>query len=461
MQPDSPDAIVLQAMEKATIGRRARAKWLATARPEQLPPAWAWHTWLMLAGRGFGKTRSGSEHVSHVAAMHSDARIGLVGATAADVRDIMVEGAAGILAVSPSDRRPLYEPSKRRLTWPNGAVASLYSAEEPERLRGPEHSFVWADELGAWQNQQETWDQIQFGLRIGANPQILVTTTPRPTKLIKALAASKTTALVRGSTFDNAANLAPSALEKFKERYGGTRLGRQELDGELLEDVQGALWTRAMIEAARLDAPPPAMRRVVVSVDPSGSDGSSGDAQGIVVAGLGVDGRGYVLADATMRGSPDEWATVVAALYRDHRADRVVAEKNYGGAMVEAVLRTAAPNLPVTLVSATRGKAVRAEPVSALYEQRKISHVEPFAEMEDELVLMTGGGYAGSGSPNRLDAMVWAFTDLMLEDGEESTYDMLRIFMLMNDSSPEEAHQIAMQGAEADALAKAQMARRA
>lgn len=421
MQPEeSPDQFLLAAIEKASQPLRARARWLAEARPDQITPLGDWETWLILAGRGWGKTRTGGEDICHYALSNPGVRIALVGPTAADVRDVMVEGESGLLAISDEANRPLFEPSKRRLTWPNGSQAACYSAEEPERLRGPQHHRAWADEVGAWDNQQATWDQLQFGLRLGRNPQVVVTTTPKPTPLIRALRSAATTRLTIGKTEDNAANLSPSALKKLRDRYGGTRLGRQELDGELLEDVPGALWTRAMIENARPQGRIPAMKRVVIGVDPSGSDGVSGDCQGIVAAGLGYDGRGYVLEDGSDRLSPDGWAQKVAAMYHRHEADRVVAERNFGGAMVEAVLRSAAPNLPIALVTASRGKSVRAEPVAALYEQGKIVHAHPLPELEDQMQAMTPRGYVGpEGSPDRLDALVWALTDLMLGENEE------------------------------------------
>ncbi|MDF0491661.1 ATP-binding protein, partial [Sphingomonas sp. H39-1-10] len=312
------------------------------------------------------------------------------------------------------------------------SMGFCYSAEEPERLRGPEHHRAWCDEIGAWgKKAQPAWDNLMMGLRLPEHhPQIVVTTTPRTTPLIRELRKATTTHLTVGKTDDNIANLAPAVVAKWRKKYGNTRLGRQELDGELLEDTPGALWTRGMIEGARPDGPIPAMRRVVIGVDPSGSNGESGDLIGIIAAGLGYDGRGYILEDGSELLSPEGWARKVVEMYARHRADRVVAERNFGGDMVAAVLRGAAPNLPITMVTASRGKAVRAEPVSALYEQGKVSHAEPFPELEDQMQAMTPGGYTGPGrSPDRLDAAVWALTELML--GDEDGFD-IRIFLLAN-----------------------------
>ncbi|MDF0491660.1 ATP-binding protein, partial [Sphingomonas sp. H39-1-10] len=312
------------------------------------------------------------------------------------------------------------------------SMGFCYSAEEPERLRGPEHHRAWCDEIGAWgKKAQPAWDNLMMGLRLPEHqPQIVVTTTPRATPLIRELKKAATTKLTIGKTDDNIANLAPSVVAKWRNKYGNTRLGRQELDGELLEDTPGALWTRAMIDATQMDGPLPAMRRVVIGVDPSGSNGQSGDVIGIVAAGIGSDGRGYILEDGSELLSPEGWARKVVQMYGRHRADRVVAERNFGGDMVAATLRSAAPNLPITLVTASRGKAVRAEPVSALYEQGKVSHAEPFPDLEDQMQAMTPGGYTGPGrSPDRLDAAVWALTELML--GDEDGFD-IRIFLLAN-----------------------------
>lgn len=388
-------------------------------RPDQMPPGGDWSTWLLLAGRGFGKTRTGAEWV-RAKAMAAIGPGALVAPTAADARDVIVEGPAGILAISPESERPLYEPSKRRLTWPNGVTATLFSADEPDRLRGPQHAWAWLDEFAAYADAQTVWDMMSFGLRLGDKPQALVTTTPRPKPIIRALIADPLTTVTRGRTRDNEGNLAPAFVDKMEKRYAGTRLGRQELDGEVLDDTLGALWTWAVIERCRArndGRVPDQFQRVAIGVDPSGSDGETGDSQGIVVAGLGYDGKAYVLEDGSVRMSPDGWARVVKGLYDTYLADRVVAEKNYGGAMVEAVLRTASRSMAVTMVTATRGKHVRAEPVAALYEQDRVVHVRPFPELEEQMTQITTTAWMGEGSPDRLDALVWVLTDLMIGDG--------------------------------------------
>ncbi|MBR1237662.1 DNA-packaging protein [Bradyrhizobium sp. AUGA SZCCT0182] len=393
--------------------------WHAKARPEQLPPPGNWNGWLFLAGRGAGKTRSGAEWVKDLAEANQAGRIALIAPTAADARDIMVEGESGILATASAWCRPEYEPSKRRLTWPNGAQASMFSAEEPERLRGPQFNAAWCDELAAWNNPTATWDQLMFGLRLGARPRWMVTTTPKPSRLLRELLAREGTdvAISRASTFANAANLAGAFLESIRVRYEGTRLGRQELNAELLEDVQGALWSRQMIDDAALKgAALPDMVRVVVAIDPSGTAGASdkGDAVGIVVAGKGVDGKAYVLADRTCKLSPDGWGRRAVEAYREFKADRIIAERNFGGAMVEHVIRTVDNSVSYREVTASRGKIARAEPVAALYEQNRVKHVHSFPELEDELCAMTSDGYVGDGSPDRADATIWALTELMI-----------------------------------------------
>jgi phage terminase large subunit-like protein len=390
--------------------------WKFWARPNQLAPSGDWRTWLLLAGRGFGKTRTGAEEVrNRIAAGYR--RIALVAPTAADVRDVMVEGESGILAISPQNNRPRYIASNRRLTWPNGAIATTYSAEEPERLRGPQHDFAWCDELAAWR-YPEAWDMLMFGLRLGRDPRVVVTTTPKPIKLIRELLADQTTAITRGSTFDNRANLAPAFLSQIITKYQGTRLGRQELDAEILDDTPGALWRIGLIDDLRVKrGDHPDFTRIVVAIDPAASAGEDSDETGIVVAAKGTDGHGYVLHDGSGRMMPTEWARVAIEAYRDHSADRIVAEINQGGDMVEATIRMIDPMVPYTGVRATRGKVVRAEPVAALYEQRRIHHVGAFPQLEDQMCAFTSDfdrARAGS-SPDRVDALVWAFTDLMVE----------------------------------------------
>lgn len=396
----------------------ASGGWRSTARPNQLPPPGDWNTWLLLAGRGFGKTRSGSEFVRENVEMGTAKRIALVAPTAADARDVIVEGESGILAVSSSWCRPDYEPSKRRLTWPNGAVGTLFSADEPDRLRGPQFDLAWCDELAAWTYASDCWNMLMLGLRLGKHPRCLVTTTPRPIRILKELIAREGADVVvtRGSTFENAENLAAPFLLAVRARYEGTRLGRQELNAEILDDLPGALWSRAVIEAARHSGELPLFRRVVVAVDPAVTSGEDSDETGIVVAARGADGRGYLLDDATGRYSPAEWAARAITLYDQHKADCIVAEGNQGGQMVRHTIESVRANLPIKIVHASRGKVARAEPVSALYEQNKIRHVGNFSQLEDQLCGFTSdfdrarAGY----SPDRLDALVWAFTELMV-----------------------------------------------
>ncbi len=395
--------------------------WRQWARPQQIAPDGDWQTWLVLAGRGFGKTRTGAEWVREKA-MAGCGRIALIAPTASDARDVMVEGESGLLSVCwRGDRtvdrkplgRPIYEPSKRRLTWANGAVATLFSAEEPERLRGPQHEAMWCDELAAWKYLRETWDMAMFGLRLGNAPQVTITTTPKPLRILREIMKSSGTVITRGSTFDNRANLAPVFLDKIISKYEGTRLGRQELEAEIMEEAEGALWSRKMIEAAAESRTLPVMKRIVVAIDPAISDTEESAETGIVVAGLGMDDRGYVLEDGSGRRSPGAWATKAIELYNEHKADRIVAEGNQGGNLVSHTIRTINPRMPVTIVHASRGKAARAEPVAALYEQGKVSHAKPLPELEDQMV--NWEPLSGMPSPDRLDALVWALTELMLK----------------------------------------------
>lgn len=396
--------------------------WHAWARPNQIAPDGDWTTWLLLAGRGFGKTRSGAEWIRSIVcgktplAAGSYNRIALVAETAADARDVLVEGESAILSVHPKDFRPLYEPSKRRLTWPNGAVATLFNATEPDQLRGPQFDAAWCDELAKWKYARETWDMLQFGLRLGHHPKQVVTTTPRPIPVLKEILADPGTVVTKGKTEDNRSNLAASFLNQIRSKYAGTRLGRQELDAEILDDAPGALWTRAAIDRDRVtEAEVPTLRRIVVAIDPAAKTNAvaeDGAATGIIAAGMGEDGRGYVLDDATCRLSPDGWARRALSLMDRYGADCLVAETNQGGEMVTSTIRAVRPTAPIREVIASRGKWTRAEPIAALYEQGRISHVGTLAALEDEMVMFGPNGMVGGYSPDHVDALVWALTEL-------------------------------------------------
>ena len=388
-----------------------RWSWEAWARPSQLPPPGDWRVWLILAGRGWGKTRTGAEWV-RAQVKAGVKRIALISETAQDARDVMIEGPSGIMAVHPPDERPRYIPSQRRLTWPNGAVATVYYAVKPDQLRGPQFDAAWLDEFAKWRYAQAAWDQLQFGLRLGSRPRVLVTTTPRPIAALTDLVARPDTVVTRGATDDNAANLAPGFVAYIRDRYGGTRLGRQEIMGEILGDLPGALWSHGVIDSYRRSAPPDDLRRVVVAVDPAVSSGDGADEHGIIVAGITEAGEGVVLDDVSLRGSPLDWARAAVGAAKRHDADAIVAEVNQGGDMVEQTIRGVDAMLRVIKVRATRGKHVRAEPVAALYEQGKVAHVGYFDDLEQQMLQMTSGGYLGKGSPDRLDALVWALTEL-------------------------------------------------
>jgi predicted phage terminase large subunit-like protein len=386
--------------------------WHYWARQSQLAPEGDWRVWLLLAGRGFGKTRAGAEWVRAQAESGAAQRIALVAPTARDARLVMVEGASGVLSIASAGNRPAFAASKHQLTWPNGAIATLYSADEPDRLRGPQFDAAWCDELAAWR-YPAAFDMLMLALRLGERPRCVVTTTPKPVKLIRALLASPDCVTTRGTTRENAKNLAPGFLAAILKQYEGTRLGRQELDAELLDDMPGALWSRDAIERARVDAAP-SLRRVVVAIDPAASAGENADETGIVVAALGQDGAAYVLDDLSGRYSPHDWAARALDAYRAHRADRIVAEINNGGAMVEATLRVLDAGVSYKAVHASRGKLARAEPVAALYEQGRVHHVGAFPALEDQMCAFTGGPLSHSGSPDRVDALVWALSELML-----------------------------------------------
>lgn len=394
------------------------------ARDSQLMPEGAWETWLVLAGRSFGKTHLAAETVRMKVERGEAGRIALIGPTAADCRDVMVEGKSGILTLAPPWFRPKYEPSKRRLTWPNGARAFLFSAEEPERLRGPQHDFAWCDEIAAWVNGTETWRQLKMGLRLGDDPRAVATTTPKPVPLVLDLMKDPKTALTRGSTFENT-TMPKAWLESMKRAFHGTRLGRQELEAEVLTDMPGGLFNQVLIDEGRVQASPQ-LERVVIAIDPAPTSESGADETGIVAVGRGpapegwrgtVEGaHGYVLQDHSLRGTPDEWARAAVKAYHQHQADALVAEVNAGGDMVEAIIRGIDPTVNFKPVRAMRGKAKRAEPVAALYEQRKVHHVGPtenWERLERQMRVFTG---INGRRDDRTDAMCWGLHELIVDN---------------------------------------------
>lgn len=382
-------------------------------------PGGDWSVWLIMAGRGWGKTRTGAETVLDLVERGYGA-VGLVARTVSDVRNVMIEGPkSGLLACARRRGYELnYEPSKRKVTWPNGAVAFTYSGDKPDQLRGPEHDALWSDEFAAWR-YPEAWDMALMGLRIGERPVAIATTTPRPVSHVRDLIKTQGTLITRGSTYDNAANLSQMALQVLEEKYGGTRLGRQELDAELLDDVPGALWTRDLLDKYRLahGERPPEMARIVVAIDPATTSTSESNETGIVVCGLGTDGRGYILADVSIRARPSKWAQVAIDAFNLWQANYIVAETNNGGEMVEEVLRTKDATVPYKAVHASRGKRTRAEPISSLYEQGRVRHVGAFAELEDQFCTWVPDE---GDSPDHLDAAVWGLTFLMLKKGTAS-----------------------------------------
>jgi phage terminase large subunit-like protein len=395
------------------------------ALPHQLPPRGAWKTWVIMGGRGAGKTRAGSEWVRAQVEGAGPAdpgrakRVALVGETVDQVRDVMVLGDSGLVACSPPDRKPEWQASKGQLLWPNGAVAQVFSAHEPEAMRGPQFDAAWADELGKWKRGGEAWDQLQFALRLGKNPQAVVTTTPRNVSVLKAILKNPSSVITHAPTEANRAYLAESFLAEVQARYGGTRFGRQELDGVLVEEADGALWTHAMLEAAR-ETVVPQVNRIVVAVDPPVTANKTSDECGILVVGADTRGeprdwKAVVLEDASVKGAtPEGWARAALGAMERHGADRLVAEVNQGGDLVEQLVRMVDPLVPYRGVHATRSKMLRAEPVAALYEQGRVAHVRGLGPLEDQMARMSATGWQGAGSPDRLDALVWALTDLML-----------------------------------------------
>ncbi len=408
--------------------------WEVWAHPgHQIEPEGDWQTWVILGGRGAGKTRAGAEWIrAEVEGPTPGApgrarRVALVGETIEQVRAVMVEGESGLMAVTPPDRRPDFLATRKKLVWPNGAEAMLVSAASPEAMRGPQFDCAWADELAKWRRCREAWDMLQFCLRMGERPRQVVTTTPRDNDVLVEIMEAPGTVVTRAPTEANRAHLAPDFLNRLKSRFGNTSLGRQELEGELVREVAGALWTPAMIDAARVNDVPD-LDRVVVGVDPPMTAGPDADECGIVVAGLirkGEPGEWnvFVLADESRAGlGPAAWARVAAEAYRDHQADRLVAEVNQGGDLVETVVRQVDPHVSYRAVRATDGKRMRAEPVAALYEQGRVHHVGALPELERQMCRFVAGRGNGIKSPDRLDALVWAVTELMF-GGNQKEFD--------------------------------------
>lgn len=391
--------------------------WDAFSHPHQRPPTGVWATWLLMGGRGCGKTRAGAEWVrAKVSGAQwsgpSAGNIALIGQTYADVREVMIEGISGVLAAHPEHSKPQWNPSRRRLEWSNGAVARAFSSEDPEALRGPQFDAAWCDEIGKWSNATETFDMLQFGLRLGTQPQQLMTTTPKSTPLLKMLLHDKATVLTKAGTRENAAFLAQAFLEQMAERYGGTRLGRQELDGELIEDREDALFVRKWFEAGRVRQVPE-LKRVVVAVDPPATSGKNADSCGLIAAGITHQAELFVLRDRTTQGlRPSGWADQAIKLYHELEADCLLAEVNQGGEMVREVIESCDASVPVRSVHATRSKRRRSEPVALLYEQGRVHHCGVFPELEDEMADFGPKGLSNGKSPDRLDALVWAITEL-------------------------------------------------
>lgn len=395
------------------------------AMPHQLPPEGAWRTWLIMGGRGAGKTRAGSEWVRSMVEgnLPSDPgrarRVALVGETQDQAREVMIFGDSGILACSPPDRRPEWNATRRMLIWPNGAEAQVFSAHDPDSLRGPQFDAAWVDELAKWKKAEDTWDMLQFALRLGNHPQQVVTTTPQNVAVLKAIMRNPSTVMTHAPTEANRAYLAQTFLDEVYRRYGNHIRGAQELDGRLIEDIEGALWTMAMLEQAQ-GSKPVKLSRIVVAIDPPVSGKETADECGIVVFGAVTEGpvqnwRGVVLEDASVRGSATEWATAAVNAFHRHGADRLVAEVNQGGDLVADMLRQIDPLIPLKCVHANKAKAQRAEPVAALYEQRRIVHMPGLQRLEEQMCMMSRQGFQGKGSPDRVDALVWAVTEALLE----------------------------------------------
>ncbi len=414
--------LLMKELERRRQEQR-RYDWGLNARDNQRPPEGSWRTWMILAGRGFGKTRTGAETLRQWIKEGKSKRIALIGGSLHEVRSVMVEGESGLLNVHPAQERPLYIPSKRLIKWKNGAVAQFFGAEAYEQLRGPQFDCAWIDELAKFRKAEEVWQQLQLCLRLGDNPRCILTTTPRPTKLMKELISSPDVVVTKGSTFDNIANLAPTYIDQIRKQFLNTRLGAQELYAEMLTETAGALWQRTMIQYQQ---PPyeeashrPALERIVIAIDPATTTHDHSDETGIIVAGIDANKQAYVLEDHSGKLSPNDWGRRVVDCYYRLNADRIVVEINKGGDLVENVLKSIDPTIPLKVVRATRGKYTRAEPIAALYEQKRVFHAQPFTLLEQQICDYIPG--ITSKSPDRMDALVWALTELLLESQKQPT----------------------------------------
>ena len=389
-------------------------RWPLVARHNQTPPDGPWTAWMLLAGRGFGKTRAGAEWVRAQVESGRVGRIALVARTPAEIRETMIHGPSGLLSICPPWAMPEYEHTNRKLTWPNGATAFIYSSYEPDQLRGQQFEAAWCDELASWKYPRDTWDTLAFTLRFGADPRVVITTTPKPLSLLRELVARPDIVVTRGTTYDNEDNLAPSFYSRIRATYEGTKIGRQEIHADLIDQSEDALWDREWIDDSRVERAPESLREVVVAIDPSVTSNPRSSETGIVVAGIDSEKRCYVLADGSDRMSPSKWAERAMALYDKHGADRIIGETNNGGDLVQEVLRTASggKTFRFRAVNASRGKYARAEPISALYEQGRVHHVGTFPDLEDQMCTWTPKGPADV-SPDRMDALVWAITHLV------------------------------------------------
>lgn len=403
---------LLKKEKKRRIQEGLSYHWDHLARESQRIPKGDWRVWLILAGRGFGKTRTGAETLRQWVKEGLYRRLALIGETEAEVRQVMVEGPSGILAVHPPSEKPLYESSKRLLTWPNGAIATCFSSKAYEQLRGPQFDGAWIDELAKFKQGEKVWDQLMFGLRLGKQPRVIVTTTPRPIKLLKKLVKDPSVIVTKGSTFENTKNLAQPFLDYMRSHYEKRCLGRQEIYADFVEEEAGALWTPSLIERARESYQEGRLQRIVIAIDPAVSHGPNSDETGIIVAGLNEAEKGVVLEDLSLKGPPHLWISKAIEAYHRLGADRIVAEVNMGGDLVEQLLRTQDKTVSYKAVRATRGKLLRAEPIVALYEKGHVWHAKSFPELEEQLSSYTPN--IGFKSPDRLDALVWALTELML-----------------------------------------------